>query len=169
VDLLADMECWEEGAFLEAMHHGLHGHKRENRYESAVDANIRKYIQSEAMDMFDVAICPHSSKAQFPDAKDPLDFLKEYLKGLWELYANIHDCANKFVSPLLMRHLAAPLYKRAECIMDSITRTKRKIDRYDMVAEHGTAMHDLYRQNTADESLHDDFESKEAEGVKYDY
>jgi len=168
INLLADMSAWEESAFLIAMKHGLHGSKRENRHESTIDANIRKYLQSETMDMFCISVYPYPSKMQFPETEEPLDFLKEFLKGLWEMYTNIHELANKFVSPLNLRHLSKPLYRRAECIMESIVRTKRAINRYEMVKTYATPLHDLYRTNNTDESLHDIFDPLESK-IGYEF
>jgi len=161
VNLLHQIELWEEHAMLAAMKHELHGSKRENRHESGVDNKIRKFIQTETMDLFDTEVIPVHTNMKFPETSSSLDYLKEYLKGLWDIYAKLHNHANQFVSPLLLRHYAAPLYERCECIKKSIVRTSRSIKRFDYVSSVGTAAHDLYRTNCADESLHDDFESAE--------
>ena len=166
INLLADMEIWEETAFLQSMHHGLQGDKRENRHTSMVDAYIRKYLMSEAMGMFGAILEPHKTSIKFPKTDEPLEHLKAYLSGLWDIYYKLHEAANKFVSPLFMKDLAKPLYDRASEIRKSIVMAQRDVDRYEAVSKHGTALHDLYRANNTAETKHDILEPKE-EGMGF--
>jgi len=167
VNLLQQMEEWGEQAMLASMKHGLQGSKRENRFESSKDVYLRKFLQSEAMDLFGAEIHAQASSMKFPETSDPLSYLTEYCRGLWDIYQKLHAASNTFVAPLCLRDLAQPLYERCTCIRKAIIDIERKIKRYENMERYGTAYHDLLRQDTADESKHDNFEALEKSGVKY--
>jgi len=168
VDELFAFEEFENMAFVKALALGIQGKKREARIEGTKDENIRKYLQSEAGDLFETEIYPKPIPMPFPDVDNIESFLKEYRRGLWDIYYKLHESANAFVAPLCMRDLAKPLYHRASCIMCAIIDLNRKIKRWKDMKEHGTALHDLFIYETSEYNNHDEAEKKEAKmGYKY--
>lgn len=168
VDLLYAFEEFEDTAFVEALALGIQGKKRESRMEGTKDVNIRKYLQSEAGDLFEAKIYPNSAQVQFPAVSSVDAFLTEYRKGLWDMYWKLHEAANAFVAPLCLRDLACPLYERASCIKCAIVDLNRKIKRWKDMKEQGTALHDLYIYETSDYNNHDEAEAREKSvGYKY--
>jgi hypothetical protein len=161
VNLLTDLEAWEDMAFVEAQSLGLQGEKRENRYEGTIDGGIRKYLQSEAFDLFDAKIHVNPSSIHFAESAEPVEFLEMYCAGLWDIMYKLHDAANMLVSPHCLRSMATPVYARCECIKDAIIDISRKIKRYRAVEKHGTPLHDLYRESNTAETKHDRFEPLE--------
>lgn len=162
VDLLYRFEDFEDAAFVEALALGIQGKKREERLAGTIDGSIRKYLQSEAGDLFGAKIIPNKNQSSFPAANDVETFLTEYRKGLWEMYWKLHEAANTFVAPLCLRDLAKPLYKRASCIKCAIVDLNRKIKRWKDMKEQGTALHDLFIYETSDYNNHDEAEKAEA-------
>lgn len=168
VDLLYRFEEFENTAFIKALALGIQGKKREGRMAGTKDENIRKYLQSEAFDLFETEIYPKEAHAQFPAVNGIEAFLMEYRKGLWEMYRKLHEAANIFVAPLCLRDLACPLYDRAACIKCAIVDLNRKIKRWKDMKELGTPLHDLYIYETSEYNNHDEAEKAEAKsGYKY--
>lgn len=168
VDLLYAFEEFENMAFVKALSLGIQGKKREARTEGTKDTNIRKYMQSEAYDLFETEIYPGQANVQFPNVNGIEAFLMEYRKGLWDMYWRLHESANAFVAPLCLRDLACPLYERAGCIKCAIVDLNRKIKRWKDMKEHGTPLHDLYIYETSEYNNHDEAEKIEASiGYKY--
>lgn len=169
VDLLYAFEEFEDTAFVEAQFWGIQGKKRESRGEGTVDGNIRKYLQSEAGDMFiGTKIFPNKTNTKFPNVNSAESFLTEYLNGLWDMYWKLHEAANVFVAPLCLRDLSCPLYERASCIRKAIVDLNRKIKRYNDMKTQGTALHDLYIYETTEYNNHDEAEKIEKKmGYKY--
>lgn len=168
VDLLYAFEKFEDMAFVEALALGIQGKKRESRKDGAKDMNVRKYLQSEAGDLFETKIFPGQAQVQFPPVNNIETFLMEYRKGLWDMYWKLHEAANMFVAPLCLRDLACPLYERASCIKHAIVDLNRKIKRWKDMKEQGTALHDLYIYETSEYNNHDEAEKAEAKlGYKY--
>jgi len=168
VDLLYAFEGWENAAFVKALSLGIQGKKRESRLSGTKDENIRKYLQSEAFDLFEAEVYPREAHSPFPAVNSTEMFLTEYRKGLWEMYWGLHEAANMFVAPLCLRDLACPLYDRAGCIKCAIVDLNRKIKRWKDMKEQGTALHDLYIYETSDYNNHDEAEKAEAKiGYKY--
>lgn len=168
VDLLYAFEEFENKAFVKALALGIQGKKREARIEGTKDTNIRKYLQSEAGDLFETEIYPNPVNVQFANVNNIETFLTEYRKGLWDMYWKLHEAANMFVAPLCLRDLACPLYDRAGCIKCAIVDLNRKIKRWKDMKEQGTALHDLYIYETSEYNNHDEAEKAEAKvGYKY--
>lgn len=168
VDCLYQFEEWENCAFIEALALGIQGKKREARLEGSKDLNIRKYLQSEAGDMFETKLYPKASPVPFPAVSSVDAFLTEYRRGLWDMYWRLHECANMFVAPLCLRDLACPLYDRASCIRCAIVDLNRKIKRWNDMKTQGTALHDLFIYETSEYNNHDEAEKKEEKtGYKY--
>lgn len=168
VDLLYAFEEFENHAFVKALSLGIQGKKREGRIAGTKDENVRKYLQSEAYDLFETEIYPAETQATFPVVSSVEGFLTEYRKGLWGMYWSLHEAANAFVSPLCLRDLACPLYERAGCIKKAIVDLNRKIKRWKDMKEQGTALHDLYIYETTEYNIHDEAEKIEhSMGYKY--
>ena len=168
IDSLTIFEIFANTAFLDAQDLGLHGFKRESRLADTNYGNIKKYLQSEIRDIFGVKILPKTSGTPFSYKGGIEGFLEAYSEELWFVYTTLHTHANKLVSPLLMRHLAKPLYEQAEKTKCEYVETCRELERWELIKEHGTALHDLYRtQNTA-ETIHDKTESLEND-TGYDF
>lgn len=168
VDLLYQFEEWENTAFVKALALGIQGKKRESRIAGTKDENIRKYLQSEAGDLFEVEIYPTLSQVQFPQVNGIDSFLVEYRKGLWDMYWRLHEAANVFVAPLCLRDIAKPLYHRAGCIKCAIVDLNRKIKRWNDMKTMGTPLHDLYIYETTEYNNHDEAEKQEKK-TGYDY
>lgn len=171
VDLLYRFEKFENKAFVIALSFGIQGKKREGRIAGTVDENIRKYLQSEAFDLFGKKIFPNEpteESGSFPDVDNIESFLTEYRRGLWEMYWKLSNAANVFVAPLCLRDLSCPLYKRASCIKKAIVDLNRKIKRWHDMKEQGTALHDLFIYETTEYNNHDEAEKAEAK-MGYDY
>jgi len=168
VDLLYRFEEFENTAFVKALSLGIQGKKREGRAAGTKDENIRKYLQSEAFDLFEVEIYPKDVHAPFPAVSSVETFLSEYRGGLWEMYWKLSEAGNVFVAPLCLKDLACPLYERASCIKKAIVDLNRKIKRYKDMKEQGTALHDLYIYETSDYNNHDEAEKAEAK-IGYSY
>lgn len=168
VDFLYAFEEWENIAFVKALSLGIQGKKRESRVAGAKDENIRKYLQSEAGDLFEVEMYPNHASTQFPRVDDVESFLIQYRNGLWDMYWKLHEAANVFVAPLCLRELAKPLYHRADCIRCAIVDLNRKIKRWDDMKEQGTALHDLFIYETTEYNNHDEAEKMEHK-IGYDY
>lgn len=168
VDLLYALEEFENMAFVKALALGIQGKKRESRADGIKDTNIRKYLQSEAYDLFETEIYPVRTNMKSLDVTSIEAFLMEYRKGLWDMYWKLMEAANMFVSPLCMRDLAAPLYERASCIKKAIVDLNRKLKRWKDVKEQGTPLHDLMIYESTAYNNHDEAERKEnALGYKY--
>jgi len=140
---------------------GILGKKRESRTAGAKDENIRKYLQSEAFDMFEVEIYPKETHTQFPTVTGTEDFLMKYREGLWEMYWKLSEAANVFVAPLRLKDLACPLYDRASCIKKAVIELNRQIKRWKDTKEQGTALHDLLIYETSSYNIHDVAETQE--------
>jgi len=168
VDLLYRFEIFENTAFVKALALGVQGKKRESRISGTKDENIRKYLQSEAFDLFETEVYPMESYAQFPTVNSIDSFLIEYRKGLWEMYWKLHEAANIFVAPLCLRDIACPLYDKAGCIKCAIVDLNRKIKRWNDMKQLGTPLHDLYIYETTEYNNHDEAEKEEKKlGYKY--
>lgn len=168
VDMLYAFEEFEDTAFVEALALGIQGKKRESRMDGTKDMNVRKYLQSEAGDLFETKIYPNRTQVQFPTVNSVDTFLTEYRKGLWDMYWKLSEAANTFIVPLCLDDLACPLKKRASCIKKAIVDLNRKIKRWKDMKEQGTALHDLYIYETSEYNNHDEAEKAEAKtGYKY--
>jgi len=168
VNYLYAFEEFENTAFVKALSLGIQGKKREARMEGTKDENIRKYLQSEAFDLFEVEIYPQKSNASFPNVNSVETFLAEYRNGLWDMYWKIMESANMFAAPLCLRDLACPLYERGSCIKCAIVDLNRKIKRYADMKAQGTALHDLMIYESTNYNNHDAAEKKEEKmGYKY--
>lgn len=164
VDCLVEASDWEDVAFVKALSIGLQGEKRVNRFEGTGDNNIRKYLQSEAFDIFEHEIHVHHEDVHFPRVTTPEEFFDAYRKKLWEMYYILHGAANKFVAPLCMKCLSDCLYQRAHCLKKDIVRVNRTIARLRQKGQY----HDLMIYETTWENVHDEYEEKEHEhGYKH--
>lgn len=168
VDLLYQFEEWENTAFVKALSLGVQGKKRESRTAGTKDENIRKYLQSEAGDLFETEIYPRQTQMHFPQVNGIESFLTEYRKGLWGMYWGLSEAANTFIVPLCLDDLACPLKKRAKCIKAAIVDLNRKIKRWNDMKTMGTPLHDLFIYETTEYNNHDEAEKAE-EKVGYNY
>lgn len=168
VDMLYNFEEFEDAAFVEALSLGIQGKKREERLAGTIDGNLRKYLQSEAGDLFGEKIYPNRIQTSSFAASTIDGFLTEYRNGLWEMYWKLHEAANTFVAPLCLRDLAKPLYCRASEIRCALIDLNRKVKRWKDMKEQGTALHDLYIYETSEYNNHDEAEKAEAK-LGYDY
>lgn len=159
VDCLVAASDWEDVAFVEALGLGLQAEKRVNRFEGTKDNNIRKYLQSEAFDIFETKIHIEHDEVQFPRVTTPEEFFMAYREKIWEMMYILHDVANKFVSPLDMKCLSECLYDRVKCLKEDIVRVNRTIARLRQKGQY----HDLLIYETSWENWHDDMEKKEHE------
>ena len=133
------------------------------------DLNLRKYLQSEAYDLFETEIYPRAYDIDFPNVKDIETFLVEYRKGLWEMYWKIMEAANTFIAPLCLRDLACALYDRASCIKKQLVEINREIARYENAERGGAAYHDIMIYETGFENVHDKAEAVEEKKTGYKY
>lgn len=168
VDMLYSFEEFENIAFVKGLSLGIQGKKRESRMSGTIDENIRKYLQSEAFDMFETEIYPKEAHSAFPAVNSIEMFLTEYRKGLWEMYWKLSESANTFIVPLCLDDLACPLKKRASCIRKAIVELNRQIKRWNDCKQLGTPIHDLFIYETSDYNIHDSMEKKE-ESMGYRY
>lgn len=159
VDCLTEAADWEDIAFVKALALGLQAEKRINRFDGTGDDNIRKYLQSEAGDIFETEIYAHHEEVRFPQVTNPETFFMAYLEKLWEMYYLLHSIANKFVSKLCMKFLSDCLYERAGCLKKDIVRVNRTIARLRQKGQY----HDLLIYETTWENWHDEYEKKERE------
>jgi len=165
INKLAIAAEWEESAMVKAVSLGLEGEKRKNRYESTMDTNIRKYFQTAAFDIFETELYPDTvSRKNLENIKDPESFFAEYLKFLWEFYDTLTTAANQFVAPLCFRKLAQPLYCRADCLLEEIICTQRRLKR----GRKNGFGHDLDVYEYSWENVHDKYEGLE-NAVGYEY
>ena|GEM_PF-1679262 len=166
INELAVFEAFQNVAFVEAHDLGIQGKKREARLADTKFGNIRKYLQSEARDLFGVKIFPAEAQNPFSYSGGVEGFLKAYKEALWHVYVTLHSSANRLVAPHLLRHLANPLYEQAECVKKEYVVICREIERYDAMKNGGTPLHDFMLYNTSDHNVHDEAEDKES-GVGY--
>lgn len=165
VNLLYASQEWEGVAHMKAQKLGLQGEKRRERYEQRKELCIMQYLQSVAIDLFDVEIMPARQNVNFPQVTDIQSYFNQYLAKLWEIYEGIHSIANELVVKNY-KAISEPLYEYACCLFKEIIDTRRTI-------KEGTIanweFHHVSRyQVSMKENVHDKFEGKEEQqGYKY--
>lgn len=163
VDTLYKSKRWNESIMCIAQKMSLHGEKRRLRYESGKDHQLINYLRCDAFDLFGIELSNTAIPVSVPSISSMKGLFQAELDKALEEYEVYHDLGNKLVIAGA-RTYAEHLYKMCDCLSCDIKEFRRFIMQGDRTEWDASFI--LYYETT-NHNIHDSFESKEKDGIKY--